>query len=77
MMKGKTADLSNTGESRYAGASTAAAFLKQFVEKDVKWAHLDIAGPAMRKSGKGQFSAGGTGFGVQTLTRYMMENWKG
>ena len=29
---------------RYGGASIAAAFLQNFVEKDVKWAHIDIAG---------------------------------
>lgn len=26
------------------GASKAAAFLENFVEKGVKWAHIDIAG---------------------------------
>jgi leucyl aminopeptidase len=72
-IKGKVADLSNTGKNRYGGASTAAAFLKQFIEKDVEWAHLDIAGPAMNKSQRGQFSPGGTGFGVQLLTRYLIE----
>lgn len=34
------------------GASTAAAFLERFVEKDVSWAHLDIAGPAMGKKAR-------------------------
>lgn len=74
-IKGKVADLSNTGKSRYGGASTAAAFLENFIEKDVEWAHLDIAGPAMSKSQRKQFSAGGTGFGVQLLTRYLIEEF--
>lgn len=26
------------------GACTAAAYLENFVEKDVNWAHIDIAG---------------------------------
>jgi leucyl aminopeptidase len=30
--------------SKYGGACKAAAFLENFVEKDVKWAHIDIAG---------------------------------
>ena len=43
----KTCRLSNIGDTRpYGGAISAAAFLQHFVEKDVKWAHIDIAGPA-------------------------------
>ena len=72
-IKGKVADICNKGKSRYGGASTAAAFLRHFVEKDVEWAHLDIAGPAMNKAQRGQFSPGGTGFGVQLLTRFLIE----
>ena len=74
-VKGKTADITNSGKSRYGGASQGAAFLKHFIEPNVKWAHLDIAGPAMNKADRGQFSAGGTGFGVQLLTRYIKENY--
>ena len=47
MLKNPYADTSSTGGSRYAGASTAAAFLQKFVSDGVKWAHIDIAGPAM------------------------------
>jgi hypothetical protein len=47
MLKNAFADTSSTGGSRYAGASTAAAFLQKFVADGVKWAHIDIAGPAM------------------------------
>lgn len=75
-IKGKTADISNSGKIRYGGASQAAAFLKNFIEKDVKWAHLDIAGPAWIKVQRAQFPPGGTGFGVQLLTRYLIENYK-
>lgn len=74
-IKGKVADLSNTGKSRYGGASTAAAFLENFIEKNVNWVHLDIAGPAMNKSQRKQFSAGGTGFGVQLLTKYLIDEF--
>lgn len=51
-IKGAYGDISNTGKSRYGGASSAAAFLLSFVEKGTKWAHLDIAGPAMAKAAK-------------------------
>ena len=43
-MKSKIADLKNIGGSRFAGTATAAAFLKNFIKDDIKWAHLDIAG---------------------------------
>ena len=45
-MKGLHADLCNISSSKGAGSSTAAAFLEQFVEKGIPWAHFDIAGTA-------------------------------
>ena len=75
-IKGKTADISNTGSTRYGGSSTAAAFLEKFVEKDVKWAHMDIAGAGMASKERGQFSAGGTAHSLQALTRYIMTSAK-
>ena len=45
-MKGTYADLSNISSSKGAGSATAAAFLEQFVDKDIPWAHFDIAGTA-------------------------------
>ena len=75
-IKGKTADISNTGSTRWGGSSTAAAFLERFVEKDVKWAHMDIAGAGMSSKERGQFSAGGTAHSLQALTRYIMKQAK-
>ena len=43
-IKGSAADISNIGKSRWGGSSKAAASLEKFIEKDVKWCHLDIAG---------------------------------
>jgi leucyl aminopeptidase len=61
------ADLANIGE-RNGGMMTAAAFLREFVPEGVRWAHLDIAGPAFNEgSAWGPFGKGGTGFGVRTL----------
>ncbi len=45
-MKGEYADLSNTSNSKGAGSATAAAFLEQFVDSEIPWAHFDIAGTA-------------------------------
>ncbi len=69
-MKGRHADLRNTG-GRWGGASTAAAFLANFV-KNRAWAHLDIAGPAYVGRGKkGTFGA--TGYGVALTVRWLMD----
>lgn len=43
-MKGTFADFSNISSGKGAGSATAAAFLEQFVEEGIPWAHFDIAG---------------------------------
>lgn len=62
------ADLCNIGKSNYkAGATTAAAFLQNFVE-DTPWAHLDIAGTAFDVPDKPYFKrSGATGAGIRLL----------
>jgi len=69
-MKSKIADLKNVG-SKYGGACTAAAFLRQFVE-DKKWAHLDIASVESFDKATEYTSEGASGFGVRLLTSYLM-----
>lgn len=62
-----TADLKNVGKPA-AGMLGAAAFLREFVEEGVAWAHLDIAGPAYNSdSAYGYMPLGGTGVPVRTL----------
>lgn len=41
LLDSKTAELSSTGESPFAGAITAALFLADFVPERVRWAHVD------------------------------------
>jgi leucyl aminopeptidase len=65
------ADVKNVG-SRFGGAITAAMFLEKFVE-DTPWVHLDIAGPAFIEKGGEWYPKGGTGFGVRTIIRYLLE----
>jgi leucyl aminopeptidase len=63
------ADIANTGE-RLGGALTAGLFLREFVADGVKWAHLDIAGPAFNESEPyGYTPKGGTGAAVRTLVQ--------
>jgi leucyl aminopeptidase len=42
MLDSKIADLANATESSYAGAITAALFLKEFVPAGIPWAHFDL-----------------------------------
>ena len=46
------ADLNNTAGVAWGSACKAAAYLEFFVEKDVKWCHMDIAGPVLQTSAK-------------------------
>jgi len=65
-LKSDVADMKNVGD-RSAGAIVGAMFLKQFVPKEIPWAHLDIAGTAWTDKDTGFSPKGATGFGVRTL----------
>ncbi len=68
-LKSDIADMKNTG-SRYAGASVAGAFLKNFINS-TKWVHLDIAGTAFLESPYKGFAKGGTGTPVRTILEFI------
>ena len=70
-LKSEVADMQNTG-SRWGGASTAGLFLKEFV-KDVKWAHIDIAGVAFMDKPMNEFIKGASGAGVRAITNYILK----
>lgn len=64
------ADIANIGE-RFGGMLVAGIFLKEFIDSDQAWAHLDIAGPAFNaKKPHGYTPVGGTGVAVRTLVTY-------
>ena len=44
--------------------------LREFIEKDIAWAHIDIAGPCWSDKGFGANPAGATGYGVQTIVNW-------
>ena len=69
-LKSDIADMKNTG-SRWGGASTAGVFLQKFV-KDVKWAHIDIAGVAFLEKAQKELIKGASGAGVRTLLNYIL-----
>ena len=68
-MKGTYADLNNISSFRGAGSSTAAAFLEQFVDKDIPWAHFDIAGTAWHTGNRINYcpKKGATGVMIRTF----------
>lgn len=72
-IKSDVADVKNVG-GKWAGAITAALFLKEFIG-DYKWAHLDIAGPAILESNFDYAKKGASGVGVMLLTKFA-EDWK-
>lgn len=76
-VKGEVADLKNmggVGGPRYAGASTAAAFLEYFT--DYPWAHIDLSSSHWGGKGKSYIRGGANGFGVQTMVEYLKDKSK-
>lgn len=74
-IKSAVADMANIGSQSYmAGAITAALFLQNFVESDVPWVHLDIAGTAFNVPDMPYYrSEGATGVGVRLLIEVAMQ----
>lgn len=72
--KSDVADIKNLG-GRWGGAITAAKFLENFIKPELKWAHLDIAGPAFPNSSTNYTKKYMTGFGVRLLSDYL-SNYK-
>jgi len=69
-LKSHIADMKNTGP-RAGGSITAALFLEEFFDKEIKWAHIDIAGTCWTDKNKGINPSGATGFGVKTLVQWI------
>jgi leucyl aminopeptidase len=79
-VKSEVADLKNlggVGGSRFAGASTAAAFLQCFTqdlesgESLYPWAHIDLSCSYYGGKGKAWIRGGANGFGVETMIEYL------
>ncbi len=70
------ADMKNVGP-RGAGSITAAQFLQRFIDKGVRWAHLDIAGMVWADKPGATWDKGATGFGVRLLDRFVADHFEG
>ena len=69
-LKSSIADLQNTGP-RPGGSITAALFLKEFVNSNIPWAHIDIAGTCWTEKNRDINPKGATGYGVRTLVNWI------
>jgi leucyl aminopeptidase len=69
-LESSVADLTNVAPDRYGGMLVAGLFLREFVPLGVRWAHLDIAGPAYNEGPPhGYTPKGGTGAATRTLVQ--------
>jgi leucyl aminopeptidase len=70
MLKSDIADVTNLGP-RWGGAITAGKFLEHFVDEKISWAHIDIAGPALKHEFNSYTNKWNTGFGVRLMIDYL------
>jgi len=69
LIRSEWADMKNSG-GRWGGATTAALFLKEFVDCP-SWAHLDIAGTAYMEHETAREIRGATGAGVRVTVEFL------
>jgi leucyl aminopeptidase len=68
------ADIANVTQERNGGMLVAGLFLREFVPDGVRWAHLDIAGPAYHEGEPyGYTPKGGTGAAVRCLVQVALD----
>ncbi len=73
MLKSDIADINNAGEGGFAGAITAALFLKRFVPDDTPWLHLDTF--AWRPVAKPGRPKGGEALGLRAIFRLLQKRY--
>jgi len=72
------ADIANVSGDRSGGMLVAGLFLREFVPAGVRWAPLDIAGPAYNEGAPyGYIAKGGTGAAVRTLVQIAVDTAEG
>lgn len=70
LIKGEDSDLKNSG-GREGHPILGAMFLKQFIENETPWAHIDIAGSATSSKAEHYLPKGATGFGIRLMLDYL------
>lgn len=67
----QTADLINYVPGSLGGASIAACFLEEFVDKDIPWIHLDVVGTAVKREENKMQSVGATGVLIASIAAFL------
>ena len=76
-MKAIVADLKNIGGSSFGGSAKGAAFIENFIEPGISWAHLDIAGIGDSQGHLPYCQAkGASGLVIRTLVDYLKSQAK-
>lgn len=75
MLKSDIADMVNAPDGGFAGAITAALFLRRFVPKDTAWAHLDVF--AWRPSAKPGRPKGGDAYALRAAYAMLKKRYPG
>ncbi|HTG38563.1 leucyl aminopeptidase family protein [Sphingomonas sp.] len=73
MLKSDVADMVNAAEGAFAGAITAALFLRRFVPADIAWAHLDVF--AWRPAAKPGRPKGGDAYGLRAAWAMLKQRY--
>jgi leucyl aminopeptidase len=73
LFKSDIADLSNSGESSFAGATTAALFLQRFIPENTLWAHFDTF--AWRPTAKPGRPKGGDALGLRAAFAMLQKRY--
>ncbi len=71
IIKSDDADMKNSAGVAKASPIVGATFLKQFVNDETPWAHLDIAGVSDWEKDMPYCPPGASGFGVRLLVEYL------
>lgn len=74
MLKSDIADINNAGEGGFAGAITAALFLRRFVPEQTPWLHLDTF--AWRPSSKPGRPKGGEALGLRAVFHLLQQRYR-
>ncbi|MFH0708934.1 MAG: leucyl aminopeptidase [Pseudomonadota bacterium] len=79
LIKSDLADVCNVSSKPYGGAITAALFLDNFIDDNMKdkWVHFDIAGSAYTESAWDVHTYGGTGAGVRMTLEWLLKLQQG
>lgn len=73
MLKSDVADINNAGEGGFAGAITAALFLKRFVPEGTAWVHLDTF--AWRPTARPGRPKGGEALGMRAVFHLLQRRY--